>query len=196
MISRTLIILAALSLSACVSVLPEPEMPNGLYRLEPASHSASIGRTLVVREPEGARIFSGKEMASEGRDGALRLIRGVEWAQPASRMLQSGLLDSFGHEGGGLVLAKGTGAPGDIELAWRIKDLTLYEETARCKLELTLLDGRSRKPLHQENVEADASAASSKAEDRAQALKRAAQSCVSQSAEAISTFDASYTPTG
>lgn len=186
---RLMSICCALALSACVSVLPEPEVPSGLYRLGNIEASVPISRTLIVREPEGARIYSGKPMVAVGEDGALRLIRGVEWAQPASRMLQMGLLDSFGTDGGGLALAKATGAPADLELAWRISEFTVSDTLARCEFELTLLEGRSRKPLAQMNIEASAVASSDKAVARARALVSAARDCVTQSASAISAAD-------
>ena len=190
---RLMGIFCTLALSACVSVLPEPEVPNGLYRLGDIEANATISRTLIVREPEGARIYSGKPMVAVGDDGALRLIRGVEWAQPASRMLQVGLLDSFGTDGGGLALAKATGAPGDLELTWRISEFTVSDTLARCGLELTLLEGRSRKPLAQMSIEASAVASSNKAAERARALVDAARDCVTQSASAISAADTQLT---
>ncbi len=186
---RMLTATAALALSGCVSVLPEPEVPKGLYRLGDIEPSAEISRTLVVREPEGGRVFSGKSMAAIGDDGALRLIRGVEWAQPASRMLQTGLLDAIGNSGKGFAVAKGTGAPGDLELSWRIADLAMEGTTAHCEMELTLLHGRTRKPLKQERVEASAPSASNRAEARAAALVQAARACVYESAEIISNID-------
>ena len=186
---RMLTAIFLLALPGCVSVLPEPEVPSGLYRLGDIEPSVVISRDLVVREPEGGRVYSGKAMAAVGDDGALRLIRGVEWSQPASRMLQTGLLDAIGTDGGGMALAKGTGAPGDLELAWRIADFTLEGRTARCEVQLTLLDGKTRKPLAQERIEAEASASSRRASDRAAALVEAARACVHESAEAIARAD-------
>ena len=177
-------------LTACVSVLPEPETPKGLYRLGDLQPSVNISRTLIVREPEGGRVFGGKALASEGRDGALRLIRGVEWATPATRMLQLGLLDTIGTDGGGLAIAKGTGAPGDLELSWRVSDFTVSGESARCRLELTLLDGKTRTPVMQRRVETSASSQSDKSTDRANAMVEAARDCVQEAAEVIAAVDA------
>ena len=186
---RMLTALAAISLSGCVSVLPEPEVPSGLYRLGNIEPSAAIKHNLVVREPEGGRVYSGNAMAAIGDDGALRLIRGVEWAQPASRMLQLGLLDAIGTDGAGLALDKTTGAPGDLELAWRMSTFALDGDFARCELELTLLEGRSRKPLTQMRIETSVPTSSDRAADRAAALTEAARACVHESASAISDFD-------
>ena len=186
---RMLTAVLALSLTNCVSVLPEPEVPNGLYRLGTVEPSAAIKHNLVVREPEGSRVFSGKAMAAIGDDGVLKLIRGVEWSQSASRMLQLGLLDAIGTEGGGLALDKSTGAPGDLELAWRMSTFALDGGIARCDLELTLLEGRTRKPLTQLRVETSVPAASGNAADRAAALRGAARACVHDSARQIARVD-------
>ena len=187
---RMLTAFASLAIAGCVSVLPEPEVPNGLYRLGSIEPSAGVKYNLVVREPEGGRVFSGKAMAAIGDDGVLRLIRGVEWAQPASRMLQLGLLDAIGTDGGGLALDKSTGAPGDLELAWRMSTFALDGTSARCELELTLLEGRTRRPLTQMRIETSAPASSDRAADRAAALTEAARRCVHESAEAIARVDA------
>ena len=187
---RLLIAASAVLVSACVSVLPEPEVPNGLYRLGNIQPSASLTRNLVVREPEGGRVFGGKTLASESEDGALRLIRGAEWAEPASRMLQIGLLDAFGTDGGGVAVEKGVGAPGELELAWRMSDFTVSGVTARCELELTLLNGRTREPIMQRHVETVASVESNKPGDRANALAEAAEECIQETASVIAAVDA------
>ena len=187
---RMLISLMSLTmLQGCLSVLPEPETPSGLYRLGEIEPSATLTRSLVVRQPEGGRVYGGKALAAEGADGALRLVRGVEWAEPASRMLQIGLLDAFSPDGG-LAVAKGMGAPADLELAWRMADFSVSGTTARCELELTLLDGRDRIALMQKRVEANAAAQSNKAADRAHALVQAARDCVYQTADIIAAYDA------
>jgi len=181
---------ALVFLAGCVSVLPEPEVPSGLYRLGDIDASVSISKNLIIREPEGGRVFGGRALASEGDDGALRLIKGVEWAQSASGMLQAGLLDTFGTDGGGVAVAKGIGAPGDLELAWRMSDFTVSGVNASCELELTLLNGRTREPIMQRRIETSALAASEKASDRANALADAAQSCIQETAEVIAAVDA------
>lgn len=190
---KTLSLIAALMVPAgCVSVLPEPEVPAGLYRLGDIQPSLNLEHTLIVREPEGGRVFGGRALASENSDGALRLIKGVEWAQSASRMLQSGLLDTFGTKGGGVALAKDVGAPGTFELAWRMSDFTVSGVNARCELEVTLLDGRTREPIKQQEVRASAIAVSDKASDRANALAEAARACVQGTAQFIAEVDREF----
>ena len=62
---RMLISLMSLAmLQGCLSVLPEPETPSGLYRLGEIEPSATLTRSLVVRQPEGGRVYGGKALAA------------------------------------------------------------------------------------------------------------------------------------
>jgi ABC-type uncharacterized transport system auxiliary subunit len=179
MIRRFTLILAAAGLSACVSVLPEQKAPEGLYRFGPMEALHMIDASVVIREPEASRLFGGRAIAAEDSSGALRLVNGVEWSDSATRMMQVALLDTLGGSNGGVAVASDTGAPTDYELAWRISDFTLSGTTARCRIEATLLEGRSRKVLAQTNVSTTAIALDSKNAARAKALTDAGRACVS-----------------
>jgi ABC-type uncharacterized transport system auxiliary subunit len=179
MIRRFTLILAAAGLSACVSVLPEQKAPEGLYRFGPMEALHMIDASVVIREPEASRLFGGRAIAAEDSSGALRLVNGVEWSDSATRMMQVALLDTLGGSNGGVAVASETGAPTDYELAWRISDFTLSGTTARCRIEATLLEGRSRKVLAQTNVSTTAIALDSKNAARAKALTDAGRACVS-----------------
>lgn len=179
MIRRFTLILAAVGLSACVSVLPEQKAPEGLYRFGPMEALHMIDASVVIREPEASRLFGGRAIAAEDSSGALRLVNGVEWSDSATRMMQVALLDTLGGSNGGVAVASDTGAPTDYELAWRISDFTLSGTTARCRIEATLLEGRSRKVLAQTNVSTTAIALDSKNAARAKALTDAGRACVS-----------------
>lgn len=173
------LIFAAASLSACVSILPEQKAPEGLYRFGPMEALHMIDASVVIREPEASRLFGGRAIAAEDLSGALRLVNGVEWSDSATRMMQVALLDTLGSENGGVAVASDTGAPTDYELAWRISDFTLSGIEARCRIEATLMDGRSRKVLAQTNVSTKAIALDSTNASRAKALTDAGRACVS-----------------
>ena len=179
MIRRLVLLLAATSLTACVSVLPEQKAPEGLYRFGPMDALHMIDASVVVREPEASRLFGGRAIAAEDSSGALRLIKGVEWSDSATRLMQVALLDTLGGDNGGVAVASDTGAPTDYELAWRISDFTLSGTTARCRIEATLLEGRTRKVLAQTNVSTSAVALEGNNAARAKALTDAGRACVS-----------------
>jgi len=169
---------AALSLSACVSVLPEQETPEGLYRFGPMEAEYNLQATLIVREPEASRLFAGRAIAAEDSSGALRLVRGVEWTDSSTRLMQTAMLDLFGGEGEGIAIVPGTGAPADYELTWQVSDFTLSGTTGRCRIRATLLDGRTRDVLTQKVVSTTAPASGDSNAARARALTEAGRACV------------------
>lgn len=179
MLRRLVITLAAASLASCVSLLPEQKVPEGLYRFGPVETVHPLDASIVIREPEASRLFGGRAIASEDSSGALRLVPGVEWTDSATRMMQIALLDSLGGEGGGVAIGSDTGADADFELAWRMSDFTLSGTTARCRIQATLLEGRSRKMLAQTSVSTSAVAQGSDNASRAKALTDAGRACVS-----------------
>jgi cholesterol transport system auxiliary component len=175
-----LLLISAAAVSACVSVLPEKETPKGLYRFGPMDQAHRLDASVLVREPEASRLYSGRAIASEDADGALRLVRGVAWTDSATRMMQYALIDTLGGPGGRVAIATETGATADFELAWRISDFTLKGTEARCRLEATLLQGRTRKILAQTTIATGAVALKDSNAARAKALTDAGRACVSE----------------
>ena len=172
------ILLASAALTACVSVLPEPKAPEGLYRFGPMPAHQALDANVAVREPEASRLFGGRVIASEDAGGALRLVRGVEWADIATRLMQVAMLDALDDNGQGVAVAFESGVLADYELVWRVEDFTLAGTQARCSLEATLLNARSRKVIAQTNVTASVSANGASNEARVLALAEAGRACV------------------
>lgn len=197
---RPLALLASLAvLTSCVSVLPEQQTPNALYRLGDIPAVANLSANLVVREPMAERVLGGQDMVVEDSGGGLRLIQGVEWAGRLTRLMQSGLIDALAGEGDGIAIAELAGAPGQYELSWRIKDLTLMTggeaDRAVCALDLTLMEGRSRAPVAQGKVRTDIVVSGRTSERRAQALSQAARDCLAEAAVFVSAaVDEAYSP--
>jgi len=177
-----LIAASAFTLTACISVLPEASVADGLHRIGPLDASQSLSTSVVIREPDGGRVFGGRAMASEGSDGSLRLIPGAEWTENATRMFQVGVLDALSGAGAGYAMPAGTTAPGDYELAWRMSDFSVAGTTARCRLDVTLLNGKTREPVARDTVMVTADAATDDTTDRARALTDAARKCVLETA--------------
>ena len=167
-------------LGACVNVIPQPEAPEALYRFGPMEPVHTLSATLVVREPEASRLFSGRLIAVEDGDGALRIVPGIQWTDSATSMMQTALLDTLGGQGSHVAVPSDAGAPAQFELAWRISDFTLSGDTARCRLEATLLEGRRRSVLSQTTVATSAVALNSSNPARAKALTDAGRACVSE----------------
>lgn len=186
MIRSIFTVAALVALTACVSVIPEPEVPEGLYRFGSMTETYPVETVVAVREPEASRLFGGRVIASEDGAGALRLVRGVEWADNATRLMQVAVLDALDDTGEGVAVALETGARADFELVWRIEDFTLAGTRARCDLEATLVQATTRKVVAQTNVSSSADAGGSSNAARALALAEAGRACVGQVAGFVS----------
>ncbi len=177
---RTLILSAALaSLAGCVNVLKQPDAPDAFYRIGPMEPMHRLNATVTIREPEASRLFSGRAIAAEDETGALRIVRGVQWTDNATEMMQGALLDSFSGEGEYAALPSNSSGPTQFELNWRLSEFTLSGDTARCRLDATLLQGRTRSVVSQTSVATTAVALDSSNAARAKALTDAGRSCVS-----------------
>lgn len=183
---RSLMIAAGLvSLAACVNVIERPEAPEAYYRIGPMQPMHRLGATITIREPEASRIFAGRSIAAEDANGGLRIVRGVQWTDSATQMMQTALLDSLGGEGQNAALPANSSGTTEFELAWRVSEFTLSGETARCRLDATLLKGRRRAVVAQTSLVTSALALDTSNAARAKALTDAGRACVSELASFI-----------
>lgn len=179
-------VVGAMALTGCVSVLPEPAIPDALYRIQAPVDGPALSVGLTIREPEAPRVFSGAAMVSEDATGALRLVPGVEWAGPATRQFQLALVDSFAQEGEGAVLPE-SGVATRYELSSRLKTFGFVGENAVCDISLTIIDTTSRARVKSGVVSISEPTLDRKASARAQTMKMVAEQCVAD----VSTFAAS-----
>jgi len=97
----TTIALGALTLSGCVSLLPEVE-PVAVYRLsspEPRANATMPEAVVVtVERPVAPAGLSGDEIAIETEPGRLAYMAGARWIAPSTVILQSLIVDTL-HAG-------------------------------------------------------------------------------------------------
>ena len=96
-IKPVLIALAALSVSACVSLLPE-STPSAVYRLSSPEARAwtGEGRTVIaIVPPQAPRGLAGDEIAIQMADGHIAYMAASRWIAPAPRILQTLVVDTF-----------------------------------------------------------------------------------------------------
>ncbi|MEL6861398.1 MAG: ABC-type transport auxiliary lipoprotein family protein [Pseudomonadota bacterium] len=174
---------AATALTGCLSVLPEPEAPDALYRIEAARDLSGLTQDLIIREPEAPRLMAGQGIVSEASDGALRLIPGVEWSGSATRQIQLAMIDSFtvGESGNALLPELGVIAP--YEMASQLKALNLKGNRAVCTMTASVVATQGRQLVARSEISSQANAASNSGRDRALALREAASDCAVQAAE-------------
>ncbi len=174
---------AASLLGACVSVLPEPSAPEALYRIEAQTQIEGLAHNLIIREPEAPRLIGGQGLVSEGADGGLRMIPGVEWSGPATRQIQLAIIDSFAPGAPGNALLPELGVLTEYELATELSLLRLDGETAICRMMVSLIATQSRSLIARTAVEAREQAPSQRAADRASALREAATVCAAKASQ-------------
>lgn len=175
--------LSAVTLSACVSVLPEPEAPDALYTISSQARFDDLPHTLIVREPEAPIILAGQALVSEGADGELRLIPGVEWSGPATRQIQYSIIDSFAPEAPGHAVPPELGVLAKYELATRVSDLRVRGDTALCGMIVSVIANSNRQLVARTRVSAEETASGGSAKARAMALSDAASACTEQASQ-------------
>jgi len=100
MIARKLILAGlAASLSACVSIFPDPDPAPTVYRLSSnfASVDQTIGAELVrVDRPTASKIFSSNEIVVANEGQKLSVVAEASWAEAMPSLIQSSLVDALG----------------------------------------------------------------------------------------------------
>ena len=148
-LKTTALSLLAFSLAGCVSVLPEPVVPDALYRFTSTSQpmggaAVSLPANIIVFEPEGSSLLLGRSIAFESEDGALSLLSEAEWSESASRLLQSALLDRLSivaPDSAGVAVDERLTLSAAYELHWTVRDLIIGEENAVMTARVEVLDG-------------------------------------------------------
>ena len=185
MFNRLTLSLSAIALlGACVSVLPEPETPRGLYAVAPAAETVSLPANVIVREFEAPELMAGSAMVAEDTEGARRLVKSVAWSGRLTREMQMALVDSFDEQGDGTALLPELGVTAQYRVIGRIQTLLLRGETGACTATVTVTDTTARSLAGQRTVNATSRASRDRAPERAQALKETAELCVARIADA------------
>lgn len=175
----------ALGLSACISVLPDPVIPQALISL-PADRAQAPEAPLLadvnVFSPDASRAYSGVDIAVR-TEQELVYLADVRWVDAAPRLLQGAVVDALSKAAGeGMANPAQLGARADYDLRWRIVDFSVGRETrpVRVAVEANLVESRTRRVVAQQDFAAEGSPASSTPRDRAAALAIAAQTVADQ----------------
>ncbi len=172
--------LIGVSVAGCVSVLPEPAVPDALYAIDAPGARQPLVASLIIREPEAPQIVAGRVLASVDASGAIRLVPSVEWAGRSTRLLQLALVDSFSIDGAGTAVLPETGVAARYELSSRIQTFELRGEQAVCEISVSVISTFGNTLIRQGEVSVSQPAVSMAASDRAGALKAAAEQCVAE----------------
>lgn len=97
--TRAMLILVALALAGCVSVLPEARPPAPRFLLEAATYDEAGGTavswTLAVDDPASTRVYDSQRIALIRERGRVDYLANGEWADRGPRLVQAALVRSF-----------------------------------------------------------------------------------------------------
>jgi cholesterol transport system auxiliary component len=149
---------AMLMMAGCISVLPEAKAPDAAYLIAAPSQPGSSARLVVrvaVLEPDAVRLMGGRQILFRGRDGGLRLVPEVQWAETATLMLQRALADTLQDAAGpgGFAQAGSAGGGEGVEVDWHIDLMVVEADRALTVANVTLRDAQTRTPLTQRRFE-------------------------------------------
>lgn len=99
---KILFALAALSLQACVSVLPEAPPPSARYLVndvEIASPPTAVSWTLGVEDPEATLAYNTTKIAISREPAKVEYYAGGQWVDRAPRLFGAALVRSFENTG-------------------------------------------------------------------------------------------------
>jgi len=133
---------AALSVSACVSLLPETTPAKPRYQIAAidarAPGAARVAWSLAIDDPRATRAFDTTKIAVSTAPGRIEYYAGAEWADRAPRLFQTALIESF--EDSGRILGVGDRA------AMPVGDYVLQADIRRIVLEIR--DGKPAAVVH------------------------------------------------
>jgi len=139
---RTLSLLPAMVLAGCISLVPEPgdvviydlRAPARIVvDLPPATYQLVVERPVASSALDSVRIVT-----MDGR--ALRYIAGVAWPDPATRVVQSLLVESLENSGVILGISRDeVGAYGQVRVKGELRELGIDNGVARVGLYLQVI---------------------------------------------------------
>lgn len=155
--TRLFLLLPALALANCVSVLPKPAPAPDVYTLsfqaDDAPSAPLNGQPIVVsiEPPNMSRLEAGANIVWRMTDGRLAIQPGVEWAGPSPVLLQGLATEAIDRTGAGKVIAirDAAGIAGAFELLWDVRAFHAVDAgeqalNAEIVFAAKLIDRRSR----------------------------------------------------
>lgn len=178
------------SLSACISVLPEPFVPTALIAL-PADRAVAPAMPLLadvaVFTPDASRAYEGVDIAV--RDSQELVYLGeVRWSDSAPHLLQGAVVNALTKAGGaGKAVPAELGADVDYDVRWRLIDMSAGKDTApvRVDVQVSVMNSETRRMVAQKNFTVEGTPTDRAPRARAAALAIAGQQVADQVAAFI-----------
>lgn len=98
---RLLALVAASSLAAACSILPQSE-PVDIYRLpvnQPGQNATALSWSLRLNKPLASEVLAGPRIAVIPQGDVISSYKGARWSDPAPLLVRNRLLDGFQRDG-------------------------------------------------------------------------------------------------
>lgn len=114
---------ALMATSGCVSVLPDPEPANAIYRLSmpaPKLNAAISAPIIRIDQPAAARMVGTRKIIVSPDAQRLAIAGGAEWADALPNMVQKALVDKMASRADMIGVMPSAGARADYRVHMNI----------------------------------------------------------------------------
>jgi ABC-type uncharacterized transport system auxiliary subunit len=177
---RALILMAALSLGGCISLLPKPPPAPRTFMMTAGdvarAQGAPVDAVIAVAQPTGERALLGEAMVWSTGD-EIAYVGGTQWSAHADEGLQTVLIETLSRQGR-FRAAGHTGETGaQYEVRWEVLNFQVDNAsmTARFRADVKITQAPGRRVVAQEMIEATAPVPGRSQTNAAAALMQAAR---------------------
>ena len=185
------VVAAALALSSCVSLLPDPGTPATIYTLRAGDVAKVAGDpkpvVISVAEPSAPRSVAGADIVWR-RDAEIAFMDRAAWDGTAPDLLQDLLIDVLDRRGAVRAVVRGEGGVrADVDVRWDVQTFEIVEEGERLEAVIAttvkLVDLRTRMVAESARFDAKAPISQRSGRVAAAAMERAARDVTLQIAD-------------
>jgi cholesterol transport system auxiliary component len=178
---RASILLCALTLGGCISLLPEQPPAPRLFVLEagevaPLNEAPRVDAVISVAQPGGERAILGPDVVWRTGD-ELAFVARTQWSTRAELALQSMLLETLTRQGRFAAVARSGLGRSNYEIRWEMLDFEVAQDSmsARFVADVSLVALPGRRIIAQQTIAAQAPVAERSSAAATRALARAAR---------------------
>lgn len=116
--------LAVVSLSACVSLIPDPKPSEAIYRLSPATVSvpqSPSAKVVRIDRPSVSSVFETRSILVSPDSRRMASASGAQWSEIIPVMVQESFVDLLGQRAGLVGVIPSSGARTDTRVHLTIK---------------------------------------------------------------------------
>jgi ABC-type uncharacterized transport system auxiliary subunit len=182
---RVLILMSALALSACISLLPKPPPAPRTFVMEAGDVAAAAGApvdaVINVADPSGERSILGNLLVWRTGD-ELAYVDQTQWSTRAEDALQQMLVETLSAQHRFRAAARSGEAAATYEVRWEVLEFSVQQNdmSAHFRADVKLVASPGRRVVAQRMIETSAPVASRSATLASQALTKAARDATAQ----------------